>query len=372
MNSRYPFAVIKEKLHARKGEIADFAIGSHKVALGDQLQNWISDNSLLITLPASPADVAKFREAAAEMLHTEYGVSIDFDCIVPVPGGRVGMSAFISCALGPGDDVVTTVPGYPAFARMARHRRASIHEAALNPDMNFAPEFVNLPESVRPSVIALNYPNNPTGETLTPETRKHLVEFASGQNAVLFNDAVYGPLTYDQKPASLLDSDAHVPIVELHSLTKLYPLGPLSGSFLAGSRDLMQEISTYSEFAWAPMSSLQVQSTTICMKDDTGRKAKKEFFAGQLKILRDTLEAIGFQPYPTPSGIYVLCRLPDRIGGQVIGSAQEAAAILLDKYDIAVVPFESGERHYLRFSSLYDDKDLSVLQATASRLRIDD
>ena len=57
------------------------------------------------------------------------------------------------------------------------------------------------------------------------------------RDAVLFNDATYGPLTFQGRAFSLLADAAPKtgrPVIELHSLAKFFALGPLTVSFLAG------------------------------------------------------------------------------------------------------------------------------------------
>ncbi len=374
MKARYPFAVIKEKLHARGGELLDFAIGARKVPLADELRDWVYANPGLALQPASPDEVAALKQAAVDFLQTEYDATVSSQQIVPVPGGRVGMSAFIACVVAPGTGVVTTEPGYPAFARMAHHRHANVLNVYLDPEHAFAPDISTISDAINVGVIALNYPNNPTAAVFSQDTRSAAADLARKHAAVVFNDAVYGPLTYDGHPSCLLTDHAAgnsgVQFVELHSLTKLYPLGPLSGSFLVGTDEQMQAIATYSEFAWSPMSTLQTRATTWCLGDASGRHRIRDFYAQQLGGLRDILVDLGFQPYPTPSGMYALCRLPTHIAGRAVGSAQEAAAVLLDDFAVAVMPYDVPGNNYLRFCSLYSDQDLETLAGLKDRLRL--
>jgi aspartate/methionine/tyrosine aminotransferase len=375
LSKRYPFAVIKEKLHARRGEVSDFAIGARRVPLAQELHNWIRQNPDLALKPAGPADLAAFKEAAIDYMQHEYAVEISAEQIVPVPSGRVGMSAFIACDVEPGTGVVVTEPGYPAFARMAKHRHAEVHSVVLDPEHDFSPDFESLSSSQRENVrvIALNYPNNPTAAVIGRETRDIIESAARASNASIFNDAVYGPLIYEGGSHCLLsDAADDIDLVELHSLTKLFPLGPLSGSFLAGSAASIVEIAHYSEFAWAPMSVLQMQATIWCLQDDDSRHEIRDNYSAQLAALTNTLREVGFQPFPTPSGIYALCRLPKNMAGRQMASAEQAATILLDEFDIAVMPWDLDSHSYLRFCSMYLPEDLQRLRDAGERLQIAD
>jgi aspartate/methionine/tyrosine aminotransferase len=285
------------------------------------------------------------------------------------------MSAFIACTIRQGDVVAVTDPGYPAFARMAQHRHAEVKNVLLDPERDFAPALESLTDSDldKLRVIALNYPNNPTGAVISQQMRAVVHATAEETGAVVFNDAVYGPLTFTDSSCCLLSGAAGNnfgdDLVELHSLTKLYPLGPQSGSFLVGSEETILEIANYSEFAWAPMSALQLGATTWCLGDTEGRGAIREFYREQLDILRDALTELGFAVYPTPSGIYALCKVPAGIGEVAVKSAAEAAAILLDDYNIAVVPFDVPGNSYLRFCSMFQPEDMQRLLTAGLQIR---
>ena len=118
------------------------------------------------------------------------------------------------------------------------------------------------------------------------------------------------------------------------------------------------------------MSALQIQATTWCMRDSAGRSEIKRLFLARLTALRKTLLDIGFEPYAAPAGIYALCKMPRSIAGKSIATAEEAAIILMDDFDLAVVPWEQDENHYLRFTSMYRDEDLRRLQELGDSLRI--
>lgn len=375
MTTRYPFALIKEKLAARRGEALDFAIGQRRIQLPGSIDSWIREHAELAMKPATAADINEFSQAAAALLSREYGVDISADGILPTPGGRAAMSAFVASVLEPGNDVLVTEPGYPAFSRLATHRHAKIHEIELDPERGFAPDLGSLSghDAAPQRVIALNYPNNPTGATLSKETIA-LLQDVTGSDTILFNDATYGPLVYDQRATSLLQDevllDSQIELVELHSFSKLFPIGPIAVSFLAGSEKTMRSVSTYSEFAWSPLSVLQLKATTLCLRDSARLQELREFFPVQLADLRRTLGDIGFEPYPSPSGVYAICPAPSRIGGQAVHTAAEAAAHLMDAFDLAVVSWDTPQHSYLRFSSLYQPEDLERLAGLGERLQL--
>jgi aspartate/methionine/tyrosine aminotransferase len=375
MTKRYPFTAIKEKLIERQGRALDFAVGRRSIPLPEAIDSWIHVNTDLALKPAGRAEADEFAHAASAFLAREYRAEVPAERILPTPGGRTAMSAFIACTLSPGDKVLVTEPGYPAFARLATHRHAEVIVSVLDPGNAFVPEldFVIDADDRPIRVIAVNYPNNPTGATLSSDVISKLSEITAART-ILFNDATYGPLVYDEDPRSLLGNGmaktSQSEMVELHSFSKLFPLGPVAVSFLAGSEEMMQSVATYSEFAWSPLSKLQLKATTMCLQDEARMQELREFFPAQLQALRQTLISIGFEPYPTPAGVYTICRVPSRIAGKAVTSAEEAGNRLMDEFDLAVFPLDTPRHSYLRFSSLYHAEDLERLSSLGARLQV--
>lgn len=371
--SRYPFSVIRERLRARGDDALDFAIGSAGVPLAEPLAELVREQPELALRRATPEEVEAFATGAAEMLVRVYDVRVDPELVLAVPGSRVAMSTLTACVLSPNDDVLVTEPGYPAFARVAAHQHVNIWRASLDPERDFLPDLELLSRSGPICIAALNYPNNPTGAVLS---RTGVAELAArvGSEAILFNDAAYGPLVYEGSPPSLLGIGAleglEQPMVELHSLSKLFSLGPLGISYFVGTADLIGELKEYSDFAWAPLSSLHLQLARHCVADQPLLGSVREFFAERVEALRTTIADLGFKPYPTPAGMYVLCRLPTSIAGTKVTGAQQAADLLLDRFGLAVAAWEVAPHAYLRFSSLYRDGDLEALAKLGERLEI--
>ncbi len=77
MSSRYPLAVIREKIFARPGEVVDFAFGGQKMQLPDEFDDWVRRNVALALRAASPADKEAFNAAAARLLAEDYGIDND-------------------------------------------------------------------------------------------------------------------------------------------------------------------------------------------------------------------------------------------------------------------------------------------------------
>lgn len=364
--TRYPFTVIRQRLRQRGDAVLDFAMGRHTQTVPADLSQFITQNITLATRRRTQSEVEAFTQCAAAMLQRDYQVTVDPADILPTPGGRPAMSGIVSSLLSPNDGVLVMQPGYPAFAPLAAAQHALVHEVELDPDQDFAPNTAALgaDQLADVRIVSLNYPNNPTAALLSND----LIDALGSRlppDTIIFNDAVYAPLTFEAPPQSLLSWNGRQPLLELHGLGKLFPIGPLAIAILVGAEPLISRIRDHGDYAWPQLSSLQLKVAMRCIEDTEHLNTLRKDIASRVTALHRVLGELGLAPYPTPAGQYVLCPVPTSIRGTPMKDAGHAAEVLLDQYDLAVMPWETDHHGYLRFSSLYLAEELERLRQLA-------
>jgi LL-diaminopimelate aminotransferase len=371
----YKFSEVRARISKRRGKVLDFAFGDHRLAPPPAALELLVSSPEAALRPASIDERERFRKAAAAMLDREYGVRVSPDGILPVPSGRAGIALLVDALLDPGDQIMVTEPGYPVFAELARLRPADVHVAPLDPHRGFSPDFDAIASADRADValVAFNYPNNPSGAVADG---KLLAETTAkfGNAALVFNDAAYAPLVYDQGVRSLLseagDAKHGAPVVELHSFSKLFGIGPLGLSFLAGEDEMLARLRRRSEFTWSPLSALHIEVARRCAVDWEYPQTLRKTMGARVARLRETLSNAGLRTYPTPAGMYVLCRTPLSIAGKRTPTAEKAAETLLELFELAVVPWDSPSPGFLRFSALYNDRDIEEFDKLGRSLKV--
>ena len=365
--TRYAIAAIRERVRDFDGPVLDFAVGQQPDPAPADLRGLLTEEAFKLLISGTAAgEHDAFCRSAVDMLHRTYGVDVDATAILPTPGGRTAMSFLVAAATRPDDLLVVTEPGYPAMGRIASQLRPRTLAIPLDPACGFCPELTAVPDDAFPRLrfVALNYPNNPTGAVLHGAGLDALADRLE-PGTILFNDATYGPLTFDGSPWSLLASAAdhrhRLRLLELHSLSKLYGLGPQPVAFLAGHPETIAELRELSEFAWSDQSSLAIRIATWCMADGDHLETVREIYRQRLERLFGAVTTLGFEPYRPAGGMYLICKAPRTVGGRLVGSAAEAADRLLEAFSLAVVPWDVAPDGYLRFSGRYRPEDLEDL-----------
>jgi LL-diaminopimelate aminotransferase len=131
-----------------------------------------------------------------------------------------------------------TTPGYGVFATHSRYYGGDVFNLPLVESNHFLPDFSQIPADMlhRAKTLVLNYPNNPTGASATPEFFAQAVEFVRKHNLVLIHDAAYAALVFEGKPLSILSvPGADEVAVELHSMSKAFNMTGWRLGFVVGN-----------------------------------------------------------------------------------------------------------------------------------------
>src|SRR6266404_3110103 len=131
-----------------------------------------------------------------------------------------------------------TTPGYPVFGTHARYYGGLVHNLPLTEANQFLPDLDSVPAKVlsRAKVLVLNYPNNPTGASATPEFFSQVVDFARCHQLVVIHDAAYAALVFEGLPLSFLATPGAKEVgLELHSASKSFNMTGWRCGFVAGN-----------------------------------------------------------------------------------------------------------------------------------------
>lgn len=145
------------------------------------------------------------REALAQKLARENGLTAHVDDIVVTAGGTHGLYLAMQCLLSPGDELLVLSPHWMAipklvsFASGARMRSLPVYLELLAGTWSPAEFATRLRAAIGPETrgVYLNTPNNPTGAVLSREHLAALAEVAIERDLFVLSDEAYEHLTYD-------------------------------------------------------------------------------------------------------------------------------------------------------------------------------
>ena len=122
--------------------------------------------------------------------------------IMTANGSSESISLVLMALLRPGDEVVVVEPGYHLLVEFAIGLGCRPRVWRLDPARDWRPSLDELEELVtdRTRAIIVNFPQNPTGASITETDLDRLVGIAGGVGAYLLWDAAFADLVYETGP----------------------------------------------------------------------------------------------------------------------------------------------------------------------------
>jgi len=152
--------------------------------------------------------IPAFRQAAAEYVRDEYGLTVTADNIVAGPGAKNFEQLFCEAFLNPGDGVLVFSPHFPTYPPNIQRRGARVCLSALQQANAFRPNLEDvrrfLDDDASPKAIFLNSPHNPTGGVAQLEDLVQLADIVRGRDVAIFSDEPYDRMAWAGQHHSIL------------------------------------------------------------------------------------------------------------------------------------------------------------------------
>lgn len=193
-----------------------------------------------------------FRQEVARWYQERYEVKLDPSSeVLGLIGSKEGCHHFILARVNPGDIVLMTDPGYPAYRASILMGGGEPYSMPILPQNGYLPIFEDIPRDVlkKATAMFLNYPNNPTGACASKDFFRRAVDFAQRNDIAICYDNPYSEVVFDgQEKLSILSvAGAKEVAVELNSLSKPYNMTGWRIGMAMGNPDLVAGISKVKE-----------------------------------------------------------------------------------------------------------------------------
>ncbi len=302
---------------------------------------------------------AVLKDAAARYLERVCGVKgIDAETeVLHSIGSKAALSILPAALVNPGDYVLMTIPGYPVFGTHAKYYGGRVYQLPLREENGFLPDLESVPAEVlsRAKVLVLNYPNNPTGASATPEFFAEAVAFAKEHRLVVIHDAAYAALVFEGRPLSFLATPGAKEVgLELHSASKSFNMTGWRCGFVAGNPLLVRAYGDVKDNTDSGQF-LAIQHAAAHGLDHpeiTGQIAAK--YSRRMDLLVGALGQAGFRARKPKGSFFLYVKAPKAAvkgdGGRVeFRNAEDVSQWLITEKLISTVPWDDAGA-YLRWS----------------------
>jgi len=380
----YKFEKIKRAKASAKKDFPDIEL----IDLGVGEPDEMADEGIVAKLAEEAAKeenrgyadngIAEFKAAAAEYLREVFRVEgIDPDTeVVHSIGSKPALAMMPSCFINPGDITIMTVPGYPVLGTHTKYLGGQVFTVELKKENNFLPDLNAIPEDIarKAKLIYLNYPNNPTGASATPEFFAEVVAWAKKYDVVVIHDAPYAALTYDGlKPLSFLSVPGAKDVgVELHSLSKSYNMTGWRIGFVAGNPLVVKAFSDVKDNNDSGQFIAIQKAAAYGLAHPEITEAIAAKYSRRHNLLVDALNSLGFKAEKPKGSFFLYVEAPKGIkGGRRFESGEDFSQFLIREKLISSVPWDDAGS-FVRFSVTFiakgEEEEKRVISEIQRRL----
>jgi aspartate aminotransferase len=286
------------------------------------------------------AGLPELRQAIAEKLEADNGVSYRASQVVVSSGAKHSCYNAILATCQPGDEVLIPSPywvSYPDMVRLAGAEPVIVQTTERNGWKMRASDFENA-MTPRTKMLILNSPGNPTGSVYTREELEGIVEVASEEDIYILSDEIYEKLVYDDtKHVSIasLSKEAYDLTITVNGFSKAYAMTGWRLGYLAAPEAVAKAVDNIQSHSTSNPCSFAQKGAVAALKGDQQALADmRDEFAMRRDYMFDRITKIPNITAVKPQGaFYILVNI-----SQLGLSSQNFADRLLSKANVAVVP----------------------------------
>lgn len=319
------------------------------------------------------------KEAAARYMERVFDVKgIDPKTeVIHSIGSKAALSILPAAFVDPGDVVLMTVPGYPVFGTHAKYYGGIVYPLPLKEENQFLPDLDNVPNDVasKAKVLVLNYPNNPTGASATPEFFEKVVYFAKKWNIIVIHDAAYAGLVFEgEKPLSFLSIPGAKDIgLELHSCSKSFNMTGWRIGFVTGNRWLVRAYGDVKDNTDSGQFLAIQHAAAYCLDHPELTQQIAQKYSRRMDGLIKVLAEAGFKVQKPKGSFFLYAKAPIGVVDNnnryiTFKNAEELSQWLITELLICTVPWDDVGS-YLRFSVTFEAPTLEAEERFFHELR---
>ncbi|MBL6784723.1 MAG: aminotransferase class I/II-fold pyridoxal phosphate-dependent enzyme [Rickettsiales bacterium] len=296
------------------------------------------------------------RKAQSEYYKRRFNVDIDPESeIIATIGSKEGISSLSLAIVGPDDYFLVPSPAYPIHVWGSVIAGGKIKTIKNLPEDNHLENLKKFLDNaaIKPIATIVNYPCNPTAETVDLAFYQELVDICKFYQIYVVSDLAYSEIYFDDnKPPSILEvKNAKNVAVEFTSLSKTYSMAGWRVGFAAGNKNIIAAMTKMKSYLdYGIFTPIQIAATYAIRDCDDYIDENRLKYKERRDVLVQGLSQAGWNvPIPDAS-MFIWAKIPEQFSD--LGSLA-FSKLLLEKANVVVSPgigFGDEGDKYVRIS----------------------
>jgi len=217
--------------------------------------------------------IPEFRNAAAEYVNREYGLSVTGEHVIGGPGAKNFEQLFCEAFLNSGDGVLIFSPHFPTYPPNIFRRNARVVISELKASNDFRPSLEDvrrfLSSDRSPRAIFLNSPHNPTGGVATLEDLKGIADLIRGKDVAVLSDEPYDRMVWRGRHHSILELPGMLDqAVAAYTFSKSFSMSGWRLGFAVSSPEIIDVLGKLTNSAISCVSPFTQMAGVVAMREE--------------------------------------------------------------------------------------------------------
>ena len=325
--------------------------------------------------------IPNLRLAISSRYKMLFDVNLDPDSeVVTTIGAKEGLTHLMWVLLGPGDSAIVPTPSYPIHLAGPGFAGANVITVPMvdpgastnDPGDDFFGGLVEAWQraSVKPRVIVVSFPHNPTSACVDFAFMERLVNFALEHDVVICHDFAYADLGFDgYRPPSILQVPrAKECCVELYTLTKSFSMAGWRVGFLVGNAEIVAALTKLKSYLdYGTFQPVQIAAIVAMNEAVDYPEQLRMIYQSRRNTLVEGLHRIGWDVVSPRGSMFIWSPIPEPYREM---SSLEFSKFLIEEADVATSPgvgFGDGGDGHVRFALI--ENELRTHQAVRNLKR---
>ncbi|WP_417689572.1 pyridoxal phosphate-dependent aminotransferase [Roseibium sp.] len=247
------------------------------------------------------------RQKLSAHYRTAYGVDVPAERFMATTGSSAGFNLTFLAAFDPGDRIVLTSPGYPAYRNILKALGLVPVEIDVGPETRWrlTPDHIARAQKDGPvRGVLVASPANPTGTMMSAEALAELVDYCDAERIWFISDEIYHGLVYEGQQACALETSDQAIII--NSFSKYYCMTGWRIGWMVLPEALMRPVERIAQSLYISPPELSQIAASAALEARDELEAVKAGYARNRELLLRELPKIGFDKLlPVDGAFYI-------------------------------------------------------------------
>ena len=279
----------------------------------------------------------ELREMLSDKMYNEDSVYYEpEDEILITTGVSEASDLALRAILNPGDEVIIHEPSYVSYKPCTVFAGGTPVCVATEVENEFKLQAEEIEEKIteKTKAVVLNYPNNPTGATLSRNDLEEIADVVNEHDLLVISDEVYGKLTYEGEHTCFSSLNGMLDrTILLNGFSKAYAMTGWRLGYAAGNKEIIEAMMKIHQYVMmcAPITAQMAAMEALRCNDEVERMVSE--YNRRRRLMVEGLREIGLSCFEPKGAFYTF----PSIESTGLTSEEFAKKLLLDE-KVVVIP----------------------------------